>query len=331
MRFDQLGRREFITLLGGAAVVWPLAAPAQQAGKLRTVGILGPTLPPVWAPWTAALVQRLRELGWVEGHTVALEYRWSEGRSERLAEIAAEVARLKPDVIVTAGTAVPALKRVTSAIPIVFALGRDPVGEGLVASLARPGGNITGLSTQVTDLAGKRLGLLREIVPSVRKIAVLAEVEDSGSLRERAEVESVARALGLDVATLDLHRPDEELSPAFEALKGRVDALYVGTGPLVTLRRYHIFSLALAARLPAIGGLRGYAQSGCLISYGPDYADLFRRAADYVDKILRGANPGDLPVQQPTKFELLINLNTAKTLGIEIPTKFLFTADEVIE
>ena len=169
-------RREFITLLGGAAAGWPRATGAQQSGRLPTIGVFGPTSPPAWSAWTAALVQRLRELGWVEGRTVAIEYRWTEGRSDRLAEMAAEFARLKPDVIVTTGSAVPALKQATSVVPIVFAIGRDPIGEGLVASLARPGGNITGLSTQVADLAGKRLELLREVVPGVRKLAVLAEV-----------------------------------------------------------------------------------------------------------------------------------------------------------
>jgi putative ABC transport system substrate-binding protein len=321
-------RRALITLLAGAAA-WPLAARAQQTGKV--IGILITTSPTAWAPWTAALAQRLREIGWVESRNVAFAYRWAEGRSERLAEIAAEMVRMMPDVIVTAGTAVPALKRATSAIPIVFALGRDPVGEGLVASLARPGGNVTGLSTQVTDLAGKRLELLREIVPSVRRVAVLAEVEDPGSLRERVEVEAAARTLGLDVAAFDLRRPDEELAPAFKKLEGRADALYVGTGGLVTANRFRIFSLALEARLPTIGGLREFAQAGSPISYGPDYTHLFRRAGDYVDKILHGMKPGDLPVEQPTKFELVINLKTAKALGLTVPPTLLARADEVIE
>jgi putative ABC transport system substrate-binding protein len=201
----------------------------------------------------------------------------------------------------------------------------------MVASLARPGGNVTGLSTQVTDLAGKRLGLLREAVPGIRKIAMMAEASDRGSLRERSEAEAAARTLGFEVTTLDLRSPDQDIARELEGFKGRVDALYVGTGPLATLLRSQIFSVALASRLPAIGGLRPYAQAGALMSYGPDYADLFRRAGDYVDKILRGANPGDLPVEQPTKFELAINLKAAKALGIEIPTKLLFTADEVIE
>jgi putative ABC transport system substrate-binding protein len=323
-------RREFLGVLGGAAAM-PLAARAQQPGRLPTVGIFSSASPAAWAPWTAAFAQRLHELGWVEGRTVTIEYRWTQGRTERVAEIAAEMVQLKPDVIVSAGTNVPLLRQAAPATPIVFAIGRDPLGEGLVASLARPGGNITGLSSQVTDLAGKRLGLLREVVPGIRRIAVLAEPHDPGSERERNEALAAARRLGLEVTTLDLSSPDQDIAPAFEALKGRADALYVGTGGLTTLRVSHIFRLAVATHLPTIGGQRPYAQAGALISYGPDYADLFRRAGDYVDKILRGMKPGDLPVEQPTKFELVINNKTAKTLGIEIPSKLLFTADEVIE
>ena len=324
-------RREFISLIGGAAAsaASPFAARAQQ--KRPTVGIFGPASPGAWTPWTAALVQRLREFGWIDGRNVAIEYRWSEGRSDRMDELAAEMVRLRPDVIVTTGTAVPAFKRATSDIPIVFAIGRDPVGEGLVKSLAQPGGNVTGLSTQAADLAGKRLQLLREVVPGLRKLAVLSEVEDPAAQLERREVEAVARKLGLEVIALDVRHRDQELASTFEALRGRADALYVGTGALTTLNRSRIFALALAARLPAIGGLRVLSQAGALMSYGTDYADLFRRAGDYVDKILRGTKPGDIPVEQPTKFELIINLKTAKALGVEIPSKLLFTADEVIE
>jgi putative ABC transport system substrate-binding protein len=322
-------RRAFLTLLGGAAA-WPLAARAQQ-GSVPTVGILGTTSPAAWERWTASLEQRLRELGWIEGVSVALAYRWTGGRTERIAETAAELVRLKPDVIVTTGTAVPAHRRATTTIPIVFAIGRDPVGEGLVASLARPGGNVTGLSTQVTDLAGKRLQLLREAVPRLRRLAVLAEIEDPAALLERGEVEVAARMLGLQADPVDIRGAAEDIAPALQALKGRVDALYCGTGTVMTLNRARIFAAARAERLPTISGLRVHAQAGGLISYGADYADLFRRAGDYVDKILRGTQAADLPVEQPTRFELVINLKTAKALGLEIPATLLARADEVIE
>src|SRR5262245_19794841 len=316
-------RRDFIKAIGGSALACPLVARAQQPGKPRTIGVLGPTLPATWAPWTTAFVRRLHELGWIEGRTVAIEYRWTDGHTDRLPEVAAELIRAEPDVVLTAGTGVPALRQAKSSLPIVFAIARDPVGEGLVASLARPGGNVTGLSTQVTDLAAKRLQVLREVVPGVRKLAVLTEADDPSAMIERAEVEAAARALGLEVVTMDLHRPDQDIAPVFEALKQRADALYIGSGPVITLNRTRILALALATRLPAISGLRSFTQAGSLMSYGADYVDLFRRSGDYVDKILRGTKPGDLPVEQPTKFELLINLKTAKALGLTVPPTLL--------
>ena len=324
-------RREFITLLGGAAAAWPLAARAQQPGKLPTIGFLGAATPAAWGQWVAAFVQRLRELGWIEGRTVAIEYRWAEGRSERYAEIAAEFVRLKVDVIVTQATAaVLAAKQATSVIPIVFAVAADPVGSGLVASLARPGGNVTGLSIQATDLAGKRLELLREVVPGLRRLAIMANVGDPGAVLEMGEVQAAARTLGLEVATFEIRRA-EDIAPAFEALKGRAEALYVCADPLVITNRIRINTLALGARLPTMYGFREYVEAGGLMSYGPNFPDLFRRAADYVDKILRGAKPADLPVEQPTKFDLVINLTTAKALGLTVPPTLLARADEVIE
>jgi putative ABC transport system substrate-binding protein len=275
-------------------------------------------------------VQRLRELGWIEGRTVAIEYRWAEARPERFDEIAAEFVRLKVDVILTGGASVLAVKQATSVIPIVFAVARDPLGEGLVASLARPGGNATGLSLQIADLAGKRLEVLREILPGVRKLAVLLDVGDPASALERGEVEAAARTLGLEIVALEIRRADE-IGPAVEAGKARADALYVCSGQFINLNRNSIFTAALAARLPAMSGLKVYAQAGGLVSYGPNYADLFRRAGEHVDKILRGAKPADIPVEQPTKFEMVFNLKTAKALGVEIPSRLLFTADEVIE
>jgi putative ABC transport system substrate-binding protein len=323
-------RREFITLIGGAAVAWPLGARAQQPRKLPTIGFLGTATSTAWGPWTAAFVQRLRELGWSEGRTVAIEYRWAEGRDARYAEIAAEFVRLKVDIIVTGGSAVLAAKQATAVIPIVFAVANDPIGGGLVASLARPGGNVTGLSIQSTDLAGKRLGLLREVIPGLRRLAIMANIGGLIGVLEMGEVQAAARTLGLAVATSEIRRA-EDIAPAFELLKGSADALYVSPGPLVNTNRTRINTLALAARLPTMHGERAYVEAGGLMSYGPNFPDLFRRAADYVDKILRGAKPADLPVQQPTKFELVINLKTAKALGLKIPDKLLFTADEVIE
>jgi putative ABC transport system substrate-binding protein len=323
-------RRDFITLLGGAAAAWPLAARAQQPTKLPTIGFLGTTTPSAWSQWVAAFVQRLRDFGWIEGRTIAVEYRWGEGRDERFVEIAAELVQLKVDVIVTSGTALLAAKQATSVIPIVFAVANDPVGSGFVASLSRPGGNITGLSLQSTDLAGKRLELLREVVPDLRRLAIMAHVGNPGAVLEMAEVQAAAHALGLEVATLEIRRA-EDIAPAFEALNGRVDALYIETDALIFTHRIRINTLALAARLPTMHSVRAYVEAGGLMSYGPNYTDLFRRAGELVDKILRGAKPADIPVEQPTKFDLVINLTTAKALGLEIPPTLLARADEVIE
>ncbi len=324
-------RREFITLLGSAAAAWPLAARAQQAGKLPTIGFLVSGTPASHGQWFAALVQRLRELGWIEGRTVAIEYRWAEGRTERAAEIAAEFDRLKVDVIVTSGTAfVVAAKQATPVIPIVFAAAGDPVGTGLVASLARPGGNITGLSIQQTDLAAKRLELLREVVPGLRRLAILGNVGGPAVVLDMREVQAAARTLGLDVITLEIRR-GEDIVPAFEALNGRVEALYVVIDPLVNTHRIRINTLALAGRVPTMHTFREGVEAGGLMSYGPNVPDLFRFAADYVDKILRGAKPGDIPVEQPRKFDLIINLTTAKALGLTIPEAFLLRANEVLE
>jgi putative tryptophan/tyrosine transport system substrate-binding protein len=318
----------FITLLGGAAAAWPIAVRAQQ--KLPTIGYLGTAAAAAWAPWTAAFVQRLHELGWTDGRTVAIQYRWAEGRAERSAELAAELARLKVDVIVTGGNAALAAKQASSAVPIVFALVDDPVGMGLVASLARPGGNVTGLSFQAADLAGKRLALLREVVPDLRRLAIMANVEYPNAASEMREVQIAARTLGIDAATFEIRRA-EDIAPAFEALKDRADALYVVGDALVITHRVRINTLALIARLPTIYVVREYVEAGGLMSYGPNFPDLFRRAADYVDKILRGAKPGEIPVEQPTKFDLAINLTTAKALGLTVPPTLLSTADEVIE
>jgi putative ABC transport system substrate-binding protein len=324
-------RRDFISLLGVAAAAYPLAAHAQQPAKLPTIGFLSPTTASVDNRRSAAFVQRLRELGWIEGRTVAIEVRSAEGRSERATEIVAEFVRQKVDVIVTAGTVnVLAAKHATSVIPIVVVTAGDPVGTGLVASLARPGGNVTGLSLQQTDLAGKRLELLREVVPALRRLAIMPNMGNPASVLEMGEVQAAAGTLGLTVVTVEI-RGIEDIAPAFETLKARADALYVPSDPLVGTHRIRIITLALAARVPAIYGSREYVEVGGLISYGPNFPDLFRRGADYVDKILRGAKPGEIPVEQPTNFEFAINLTTAKALGLEIPPTLLARADEVIE
>jgi putative tryptophan/tyrosine transport system substrate-binding protein len=327
-------RREFITLLiGGAAatpMLWPLAARAQQAGRPPVIAVLGGSAA-AWNHWLAAFVQRLRELGWIENRTVTIEYYWTEGRNERHAEFAAEVVRRKVDVIVPLGTpAIVAAKKVTAIVPIVFPIASDPVGDGFVASLARPGGNLTGLSNQQPDLAGKRLEILREIIPGLSRLACLANVNNPTAMLSVSEVQAAAQKLGLDVVPLDIKRA-EDIAPAIDTLKGRAQALYVVGDPLIADNQIQINTLALVARLPTMHGTRGYVEIGGLVSYGPDFSDLFRRAGDYVDKILKGTKPADIPVEQPTKIELVVNLKTAKALGLTIPDSFLFRADEVIE
>jgi putative tryptophan/tyrosine transport system substrate-binding protein len=321
-------RRQLITLLGGAAAMWPLAAKAQQ--KLPTVGFLGTTSPSSWGPWVVAFAQQLRDLGWAEHRTVTIEYRWAEGRNERFAEIAAEFVRLKVDVIVTSGGAVAAVKQATSTIPIVFAVANDPVGSGLVESLARPGGNVTGLSLQASDVAGKRLELLREVIPGLRRLALLANIGYPAAMLEMNEVQRMARALNIQVFALEIRRA-EDIPAVFATLKGQAEALYVCTDPLISTHRIRINTLAAIARLPTMHSVREYVEAGGLMSYGASYPDLFRRAAGVVDKILRGAKPGDIPVEQPTKFDFVVDLTTAKAIGLDLPPTLLARADEVIE
>jgi putative tryptophan/tyrosine transport system substrate-binding protein len=324
-------RREFITLLGGAAAVWPLAARAQQPGKVPTIGFLGANAPTAQMQWTAAFVQRLRELGWTEGRNISIEYRWAEGRAERYTEIAAKFVRLKVDVMFTYSTpAVLAAKQATSVIPIVFATASDPVGAGLVANLARPGGNVTGLSNQTGDLAAKRVELLREVVPRLARLAILVNMANPGAVDEMRQAQAAARTLELMVDVIEIRRA-EDIGSAFEGLKGRTDALYVCPDGLVNTNRIRINTLALGAALPTMHAFREYVESAGLMSYGVNIPDGFRRGADFVDKILRGAKPGDIPVEQPIKFDLVINLTTAKALGLDVPPTLLARADEVIE
>jgi putative ABC transport system substrate-binding protein len=273
----------------------------------------------------------MRELGWRDSDNVEIIYRATEGVKERYAEIAAEFVKLKVDVIVTSGSeGVVAAKQATSAIPIVFAATADPVAIGLVESLAHPGGNVTGLSAESTDYAGKEVELLGELVPGLHRLAILTNADSPGMMAETGKVQAAARAARLDVVTLVVRRA-EEITAAFDGLKNKADAIYCVPGPLTGENRVRIVTMALAAKLPAIYGPRNYVDAGGLISYGPDIADLFRRAADFVDKILRGTRPADIPVEQPTKLLLFVNLTTAKALGLVIPQSILLRADEVIE
>jgi len=324
-------RRDFITVIAGSAAAWPLAARAQHANKLPIIGFLGASTASANGPWVTAFVQRLHDLGWIAERTVTIEYRWAELHDERAAAFAAEFVQLKVDVIVTTGSlAAVAARQATSSIPIVFTAVGDPITIGLVASLARPGGNATGLSMQQTDTASKRLELLREVVPSVRHLAIMANTRNPSAALEMREARKAASVISLEVITLEI-RKAEDIAPAFEALKGRTEALYVCTDPIAYANQVRINILALGARLPTMHGVHEYVQTGGLMSYGPNFPDLFRRAAEYADKILRGVKPGDIPVEQPTKFDFVINVTTAKALGITVPPTILARADEVIE
>jgi putative ABC transport system substrate-binding protein len=323
-------RREFIGFLSCAAVGWPVVARTQQQAKLPVIGFLGPTSLSAWSVYVPAFIQRLGELGWIDGRTVAIEYRWADGREERYAEIAAEFARNRVNVIVTGGSSGAAVKRVTSVIPIVLAVSNDPVGDGLVASLARPGGNVTGLSVLAPELAGKRLENLRQVLPELRRLAVLGNAGYPAAILEMSELQATARKLGLQADTLAVRTADD-IAAAMETLKGHVDALYVSPDSLTATNSIRIGDLALEAQLPTMHGVREFVEDGGLMSYGPNLSDLFRRAGDYVNKILRGAKPSELPIEQPTKFELVINLKTAKALGVAVPEALLARADEVIE
>jgi putative ABC transport system substrate-binding protein len=313
-------RREFITLVGVAAVMGLSTARAEQARKLPTIGFFGP------ARMAPSFEGRLRELGWIAGRTVAIEYRSAEGRTERFTEIATEFVRLEVNVIVTfGGSPTLAAKHATSLIPIVF-ISSDPVGGGLVANLARPSGNATGLSLNPISLAGKRLDLLREVVPGFRRLSVMVNANSPDFQSRMDEVQVAAQTLGLEATILEIRRA-EDVAPAFEDIKDRAEALYVVGVPL----SFGIVTRALAARIPTIFDYRDFVDAGGLMSYGVNTTHLWRLAANLVDRILRGAKPADLPVQQPTKFDLVINLKTAKALGLKIPESFLLRADEVIE
>jgi putative tryptophan/tyrosine transport system substrate-binding protein len=323
-------RREFIAAFGAAVALRSAGARAQTA-KLPTVGFLGIQARASQEKWTAAFVQRLRELDWIEGRTVLIEYRWAEGSGDRMSEIAAEFVRLKVDVILTAGTAATlAAKQATSIIPVVFTTVADPVGTGVVGSLSRPGGNITGLSNQSAEISGKRVALLGEIVPNLRRLAILANISSPIGVTEISKTQLAAQTVGVDTVALAIRRA-EEIAPAIEGIKGRADALYIASEALINAHRFRINSLALDARLPTMHGEKGNVEAGGLMSYGASFTDMYRQAAEYVDKILRGAKAAELPVAQPTKFELVINAKIAKALRLAVTDKLNSLADDVIE
>jgi putative ABC transport system substrate-binding protein len=301
---------------------------AQQ--PVKTIGFLGAGGAAAWAPMVASFEQRLRELGWIDGRTVSIVYRWAEGKRDRFGDIAAEFVRLKVDVILTAGSAVAAAMQATSTIPIIFAVALDPVASGFVASLAQPGGNVTGLSLQSSDIAPKRIEILREAMPGLVRLAVLANAGYPGAARESAMVQEVARNLGIAVSALDIHRA-EDIAPAIKSLDGSPQALYVCTDSLTVANVADINSLARDAHVATFWSASEYLRTGGFISYGPNEVDQFRMAADYTDKVLRGTKPADIPVSQPTKIDLAVNLKTAKALGVTVPEAFLLRADVVIE
>jgi ABC-type uncharacterized transport system substrate-binding protein len=323
-------RREFITLLGGAAA-WPLIARAQEPA-MPTIGVLGTASALAWSKWTDAFVQRLRALGWIEGRTVAIEYRWAEGRSERYAEIAAEFVRLKVDVIVTSGGAVAAVKQATATIPIVFAVANDPLGSGLVASLSRPGGNVTGFIDMEGSMAGKWLELLKEVAPRVTRVAFLFNPATAPFAEYYLNhFKATAASLAVEAITPPVRDTSELESVVAAQAREPNGGLIVMPEAFMNVHRAEVTSLAAHYHLPAVYPRRFFAELGGLLSYGNDQSDNFRRAAMYVDEILKGAKPSELPVQVPVKFELVINLKTAKALGLSVPLSLQQRADEVID
>jgi putative ABC transport system substrate-binding protein len=321
-------RREFLGLAAIAAG-WSSKAQAQSP-QIRKVGFLGTASPSVWKEWVAAFEGRLRALGWAEGRTISIRYQWAAGDTTKYREIAEEFVRDKVDVIVTSGAGAFVIREITTVVPIVFTVDIDPLASGLVQSLARPGRNMTGNSLQAADAAGKRIGLAREVIPNLRRLAVMGNVSYPATASELDQVEKACRELGLNTVRREVRRA-EDIPQAFENLKGEVDAVYVAVEPLAISRRDEINGRALSLGLPTISGTRDFTAAGGLMAYGPNFPALFARSADLVDKILRGANAGEIPIEQPTKFDLVINLKTANALKLEVPTALLLRADEVIE
>ena len=327
-----MDRRTFVSTAAGALLVRAFPAGAQPAAKIPRIGVLHPGNSVTSSQLAAAFTQGLRERGYVEGQNIVVERRFGDGRTERISEIAAELVRLKLDVIVTStDVAIAAVKQQTRIIPIVMANSTDPVGTGFVASLARPGGNVTGLTGISPDLNAKRLELLKEAIPGLSRVAIMWNPDDRGAVLDYKEEESAARTLRLQLQSVEVSRADD-FDPALSALTtGRAEALIVVGSAFAFANRSHIASLAEKHRLPSMYGQREFADAGGLMAYGPNLADAWRRTATYVDRILKGAKPGDLSVEQPTKFELVINLKTAKALGLTIPQSMLLRVDEVIQ
>ena len=326
-------RRDFVALIGGAAA-WPLAARAQQPARVRTIGFLlpGGSRTTVMRAQLEAFRQGLKEYGWIEGHNISVEYRFAEGKEDALAEFAAELARLRLDAIVAEGTAaIRAAKTVAQTIPIVMATSTDPIGNGLVASLHRPGGNVTGLSLQTAELAGKRLQLLTEIVPELARVAVLSNPSNPSIAATVEQTKAAAQLLGVEVHIAEVPGPDQFESAFAAVTSARAGALIVLPDPVLYGQHPRIVTFATASNLPALFSEKEVVEAGGLIAYGPSIPASFRRAAAYVDKILRGAKPAELPVEQPTIFELAVNLQTARAIAVTIPTSVLVRADEVIE
>jgi len=325
-------RRAFIALVGGAAAIWSASAYAQPPNKIPRIGFLSPFSRSDTAHWQQAFLDALRDLGWDDGKNVVIEPRYAEGRNDRLPGFVAEFIGLKVDIIVTAVTNDTIVaKNATREIPIVMAASGDPVATGIVASLARPGGNITGLSQMNPDLTGKRLELLREIAPNIASLAVLLNPDDPISVLGWNEMEASARKLQVKAISVDVRNTGDLDSALQRAVSAHVGALAIMPNPVFVTNLKQIADFALQNQWPSIFHLREFADLGGLVSYGVDRSDLYRRAAVYVDKILKGANPADLPIEQPTKFDLVINLKTAKALGLTVPPALLATADEVIE
>jgi putative tryptophan/tyrosine transport system substrate-binding protein len=328
---SHIGRRVFLATLGGAAAAWPVAARAQQARKAHTIGFLSPSTA-AFTYYSTVLFNALRELGWIEGQNIVIERRYAENRLERLPELAAELVHLNVELIIASGTLGPlAAKRATSTIPIVMTAAGDPLASGLIASLAHPGGNVTGLSLMVPDIAGKRLELLKELLPRLTRVAVLWNAANPYPAIVFKETQTAGRTLAIEIQSLEVRSPDDFDGAFAKARRQRPDALLDVEDPLTNSLHKRIIEFVAAEQLPSLHGVGEEVEAGALISYGASIRDLFRRAAGYVDKILKGAKPADLPVEQPTKFELMINVKTAKTLGLEVPPMLLARADKVID